>query len=178
MKIGLISDTHGDYMRYSLAMDILKDCDFFLHAGDVLSYNIKLSQDMINDLQKRHNMYIARGNGDNFNPLLIGKESLPYDMLLNFKTNSGNIIIYLTHSHKFYFEDIIEKAKDAGAGFIVYGHTHIKKLEKYKDLIIINPGSVSRPRDGVRSCGKIDTALNTAYLIDIDKNEIISELKY
>ncbi len=36
MKIGVISDTHGDYKSWIKAWNFLKDSDIILHAGDVL----------------------------------------------------------------------------------------------------------------------------------------------
>lgn len=49
MKIGFLSDTHGDYDQTMKALDLLKDCDKVYHLGDVLYHGPR------NDLPKGYN---------------------------------------------------------------------------------------------------------------------------
>jgi len=53
-----------------------------------------------------------------------------------------------------------KKAKEINADIVLYGHTHVKKLEYDGDTIIMNPGSV-------KSYG----------LITIDNDKINAEIK-
>ena len=55
-KIGIISDTHG--LLRPEVLEILKDCKYILHAGDV-------NKDEILDvLRSMGNLYVVRGNND------------------------------------------------------------------------------------------------------------------
>ena len=55
-KIGIISDTHG--LLRPEVLEILKDCKYILHAGDV-------NKDEILDvLRSIGNLYVVRGNND------------------------------------------------------------------------------------------------------------------
>ena len=55
-KIGIISDTHG--LLRPEVLEILKDCKYILHAGDV-------NKDEILDvLRNMGNLYVVRGNND------------------------------------------------------------------------------------------------------------------
>ena len=41
---------------------------------------------------------------------------------------------------------------------IVYGHTHQAHVGTYKDILIINPGSATRGRDGLGTVGLLTIA--------------------
>ena len=43
------------------------------------------------------------------------------------------------------------KALEIGADIVLYGHTHIGKIDFEEGIWYINPGSASVPRDGGRS---------------------------
>ncbi len=65
--------------------------------------------------------------------------------------------VFLTHGHLFGVKggtSTAEKHASAqGARVLLYGHTHIPE-ERYlpnEDLLILNPGSIGRPRDGIPS---------------------------
>ena len=57
-KIGIISDTHG--LLRSEILEILKDCDCIIHAGDVNKPEI------LDTLRMMGSIYVVRGNnGEN-----------------------------------------------------------------------------------------------------------------
>ncbi|MDM8129271.1 metallophosphoesterase family protein, partial [Paraclostridium benzoelyticum] len=67
-----------------------------------------------------------------------------------------------------------------GADILILGHTHVKELFIDENLIVINPGSTSIPKDGSHSVAIIDI-LESSHeldldinLIDINSNEIIN----
>ena len=43
-----------------------------------------------------------------------------------------------------------------GANILILGHTHVKELSSDENLIILNPGSTSIPKDGTHSVATID----------------------
>ena len=57
---------------------------------------------------------------------------------------TDDLNIYLNHGH------IYNKNKNKGfnKGILVYGHEHIPCIEKKDNMIYINVGSISLPRDG------------------------------
>ncbi|SQI41752.1 Phosphodiesterase yfcE [Leminorella richardii] len=53
--------------------------------------------------------------------------------------------LFLTHGHHYH----PQKLPPLGAGDVfVYGHTHIPQAEKWEQLFLFNPGSVSLPKGG------------------------------
>ena len=53
-------------------------------------------------------------------------------------------------------ETFTAAAKERGATFALYGHTHTAYTRYVDGMYIINPGSVSCPREGKPSCAYID----------------------
>lgn len=53
--------------------------------------------------------------------------------------------IFVTHGHKYAVKygtsSLCRHAKEIGADFCIYGHTHIKNIEKIDGVTLINPGS-------------------------------------
>ena len=60
--------------------------------------------------------------------------------------------IFLTHGHIYGVKRDISLLRQAavskGADIAVYGHTHVAVIDDGEDCLVINPGSVSHPRDG------------------------------
>ena len=53
-------------------------------------------------------------------------------------------------------------------------HTHIKKLEKKKELVLLNPGSCALPKDDIPSIAVFRDS--NISLINIENGEIIKSL--
>ena len=58
--------------------------------------------------------------------------------------------IFITHGHAYYVsmgeERLIQEAKERDADIVMYGHTHRPSCRKDENLLILNPGSMSYPR--------------------------------
>jgi putative phosphoesterase len=52
--------------------------------------------------------------------------------------------LFLTHGH-IYNEDNLPKLSDGDV--FIYGHTHIPKAEKKGNIFILNPGSITFPKE-------------------------------
>ena len=160
MKIGIMSDTHGSLLYFEKALNVLSDCDVLLHGGDVLyhgprndipeGYNPKK---FIETLNKLENIVIVKGNCDADVDQMVIEHPIqsPYVM-----SQFGEIRIILNHGYIESEEEIIDKAKKMGGDILVLGHTHVKKLYMDDNLIVINPGSTSIPKDGSHSVAIID----------------------
>lgn len=160
MKIGVMSDTHGSLPYFEKALDILKDCDVLFHIGDVLyhgprndlpeGYNPKGVIEKINNID---NILIARGNCDADVDQMVIKHPIQSPYVL---TQFGEIRFLLNHGYLESKEEIIKKAKTMGADVLILGHTHVKELFIDENLIVLNPGSTSIPKDGSHSVAIID----------------------
>ncbi|MGL4914364.1 MAG: phosphodiesterase [Romboutsia sp.] len=183
MKIGVMSDTHGSLFYFKKALNTLSECDVILHGGDVLyhgprndlpeGYNPKGVVEKINEV---NNILIARGNCDaDVDQMVINHPiQSPYVM-----SQFGEVRIVITHGYTDSKEATIEKAKNMGADILVLGHTHVKELYCDENLVVLNPGSTSIPKDGTHSVAIIDIIqtedeLDMNFeLIDINTGEII-----
>jgi uncharacterized protein len=184
MKIGVMSDTHGSLVYFEKALETLSDCDVLLHAGDVLyhgprndlptGYNPKGFISKINELD---NILIARGNCDADVDQMVINHPIQGPYVLS---QFGETRILINHGYVDSKEETIKKAKSMGADILILGHTHVKELYVDENLIVINPGSTSIPKDGTHSVATIDIVQThdeldlDINLIDINTNEIIN----
>ncbi len=152
MKIGFVSDTHGDAGAWERAWPYLKDCDLILHAGDILyhgafnpilkSYNPLKLAEILNQLPVP--IYFARGNCDSEVDTLALEYPLE-SLILHVVSSKGNILVH--HGHRYKEEKLASLAEKDGAKLVVTGHTHLYRLEKKKGLVFLNPGSPSLPKE-------------------------------
>ncbi|MGG7162591.1 metallophosphoesterase [Clostridium ihumii] len=150
MIIGVMSDTHGEFIKMDKAMERLKECNIIFHLGD----NYK----DVEYLKGKYNVEIIaiKGNCDTVNKL--SKEKI---YIVNDKT------IFLTHGDCYNVKsnilNLTYRAFEVNADIVLYGHTHIPIIDKLENIIFMNPGSVGKPRN----------AHSTAGIIEInDKNEV------
>lgn len=184
MKIGVMSDTHGSLVYFEKALEVLSDCDILLHAGDVLyhgprndlpkGYNPKGVISKINELD---NILIARGNCDADVDQMVINHPIQGPYVLS---QFGETRILINHGYVDSKEETIKKAKSMCADILILGHTHVKELFVDENLIVINPGSTSIPKDGSHSVATIDIIQThdeldlDINLIDINTNEVIN----
>lgn len=57
----------------------------------------------------------------------------------------GSHTIYATHGHR-YHENHLPPLKEGDV--LIHGHTHVPRAEKKEHYILLNPGSVSIPKEG------------------------------
>lgn len=154
MKIGVLSDSHGDKMAIDKAAKFLLQCDLIYHLGDNYSDIQYLSKKVLSNIKG------VRGNCD---PQLPGSEELIDEI--------QGIRVLLTHGHKWGVNQntfkLRYKAMETNCKIILYGHTHIGKIEEYEGIFYINPGSISEARG--RSSESI-------AIIEIERDNIIPTL--
>ncbi len=179
MKIGFISDTHGNLDYTKDAIEYLSDCEKILHLGDVLAHGPRNKitdgynpKDLAEYLKTKDNIYYIRGNCDaDVDEMVTEKEISKSEDLLSW----GDLTIYATHGYLESDNSRFYKGAENKANLVVNGHTHIKVLEKIEGIVILNPGSVSLPKDGSRSLAYYEDG--KIFLVDLDTKEIIKELK-
>lgn len=143
MKIGLLSDTHGIVEPAFKALEIMGPVDLLIHAGDHYHDATKIAARL--DVP----VHAVVGNCDS---RLEG----PEEKLLEIE----GVRIYITHGHKYNVKmslfGLYNRAVELRAAVVVYGHTHVAGYgytpspgcPNREGLLLINPGSVSKPRDG------------------------------
>ncbi len=133
MKILIVSDTHGrhDILRKVIFKE--KPFDLLLHAGDVEG-----GEDTIRELTGCE-CKIVMGNNDYFS-------DLPAE--LEFKIDAYKF--FICHGHRYGVsmgaDRYREEAESRGADYAIFGHTHKPYLAKEGKLTLMNPGSLSYPR--------------------------------
>ncbi|MEF9991742.1 MAG: phosphodiesterase [Romboutsia sp.] len=176
MKIGVMSDTHGSLFYFEKALNILSDCDVLLHGGDILYHGPR------NDIPKGYNPkeFVEKLNGTKNFLLTKGNcESDVDQMVINHPIQSpyvlsqfGEIRILLTHGYVGSKDEIINNAKNMNADILILGHTHVKELYCDENLIVLNPGSTSIPKDDTHSVAIIDIIQENEDEVELDINLI------
>lgn len=130
MQIVLISDTHSQNEILHALTEKYKKADAFIHCGD-----------LEDDPRLYPQWLIVKGNNDYYGKF---RDHL--------RLRAGTHRIYVTHSHHcsyLYREKNLERlAKEYDCDIVFYGHTHVSRITKTNDMLLVNPGSARLPRDG------------------------------
>lgn len=133
MKILIISDTHRKNDNYLRVLCKIGKVDLVIHLGDVEG-----SEYTIQEAAGCPVEFVA-GNNDFFS-------DLPSEKTLQI----GRYRVMITHGHRYYIgmgnEMLKKEAVAQGADIVMYGHTHRPVIDISQDIIAINPGSLSYPR--------------------------------
>lgn len=129
MLIGLISDTHG--LLRPEVHDALAGVELILHAGDVCSDTI------LDELMLIAPVYAVYGNCDDpWTPGLSQKIEMEL----------GGLRVHVSHGHELGRPKPAQVAAAYDADVIVYGHTHIPKIERIGSRLVVNPGAAGPKR--------------------------------
>ncbi len=137
MRIGIMGDTHGDLRSLNKVVGLAGTVDAWIHTGDYSQDAKHLAQ--ITKLP----VYAVCGNCDMYE----GRAAV--ENLVNLAGHK----IWITHGNRYlhgYGEDVLAAlGRERLADIVVYGHTHVPVVKWYDTVLVINPGSPSRPRLGV-----------------------------
>lgn len=179
MKIGIISDTHGSIVDFKKAMEHLEDADKIIHLGDVLNHGprnpIPEGYDpagLAELLAEDDRFVFVKGNCDSeVDEMVTGKEINEREMIIEVDPN----VIYISHGHRFSEEEMAKRAKENGANIVLYGHTHKKVLKNIDQVMVVNPGSLSMPKDDCKSFAVFDGDLMKIYELETGRLWTITE---
>lgn len=124
--LGVISDTHG--LLRPEAVDALRGVSRILHAGDIGAPEI------LEQLQTVAPVTAVRGNVDG--------GALARKLPLSEVIEVDGISIYLLHI----LEKLDLKPEAAGFSAVIYGHSHVPKIEEKNGVLYFNPGSAGPRR--------------------------------
>ncbi len=132
-KILVISDSHGRNDDVAGVLRQVGHVDMLIHLGDV-----ERGDDYIRSLVDCP-VHIVSGNND-YNLDLPQKEIF----------NIGDYRVMIVHGHTFYVNRgparLKEYALENHIDIVMFGHTHRPYIEIGDDVTILNPGSISYPR--------------------------------
>ena len=137
MKILIVSDTHKAHVPLEQVLEREKPIDMLIHLGDVEG-----GADYIEALADCP-VHIVAGNNDFFS-------ELPREIVVTI----GDYRILMTHGHYYGVSVetsmLKEEALARGCNVALYGHTHRPDLEIESEITVLNPGSLSYPRQNGR----------------------------
>ena len=170
MKIGIISDIHGNYeaLKSVLAeLDRMEIKEIYC-LGDVVGYYSQINECCdeliergIPSLMGNHDWYMASGGfcprSKSVNDCLvylrkvISKKNIEWVRTFAVQRFVENI--HMVHGgwtdpiDEYLLEPSEEYFSKIEGSIFMSGHTHIQTLQKFGDKIYCNPGSVGQPRD-------------------------------
>lgn len=135
MRIGVVSDTHGDSYILKKVIAAAGHVERWLHAGDYYQDGWRLQE--LTALP----VTVIAGNCDR-------TTMVPAD---DYVEVAGKTI-WMTHGHRYHVKygmaDLIFWGKEYEASVVVFGHTHIPYNNQHEGILLFNPGSPSSPRGG------------------------------
>lgn len=149
MKILIVSDTHRYHDNYLRVLERVAPVDMVIHCGDIEGGEYVIAQSAACPVQ------MVQGNNDFFSDLPREKEF----QVARYK-------VWLTHGHTYGVSvgnNLIKaEAIDKGVDIVMFGHSHKPVVDIDDDIIAINPGSLTYPRQEGRRPSFI--------IMEIDKN--------
>lgn len=154
MRIVVASDSHANNEILDLIQHHHPEADLFLHCGDLCE-----------DPEYYPDWIVVQGNNDYW-------LDLPTRRILRV----GDHRLLMEHSHRCsYFnreKNLVSSAKNLACDIVCFGHTHASMIRKMDGVFLLNPGSVTFPRDGKpRSYAILDVDKEIhAKIIFMDEN--------
>ncbi|MGM9873835.1 MAG: phosphodiesterase [Bacilli bacterium] len=178
-KYFVISDIHGDYKKLSLAMSLFNKDKYkkLIILGDVLyhgprndlpsGYDVKRCISLLNECKDK--IICVKGNCD----AEVDQMVLNFKIKNSYSFNFNNVKFYLTHGTH------LDKENNhySKHSVVLYGHTHVYKIENINDIFYINPGSISLPKVN-KECSYLIFDKNCVRIYDLTTNNILGEISF
>ncbi len=133
MKILIVSDSHGRNGNLLAVLERTGPYDMLIHCGDVEG-----SERVIHEAAGCP-VVMVQGNNDFFS-------SLPREQEIMI----GRYRVWVTHGHHYNIamntETIKREARSREMDIVMCGHSHRPVIDRRSDITLINPGSISYPR--------------------------------
>ncbi|MCL2484561.1 MAG: metallophosphoesterase [Endomicrobia bacterium] len=158
MLIGVISDTHNDISSIKEAVKFfnLRGANLVLHCGDIFSASAAKE-------------FAALKCGFK---AVFGNSDFEHSALENVISNFGIIqnapFEFTLKEKKFVMSHRIFTTAAGKYDYIIYGHTHIPRIEKIRETVFLNPGEACGWRYGRRTVALINLETNHCEIFDLD----------
>jgi len=175
LEIIIVSDNHRVKKGLEKVLKRYTSADCFLHCGDS---NLDRSTDVMRPF------VTVRGNTDY-------QQGYAEDEFVELESGTR---IWVTHGHRYSVnsstDELVKSAKNGSIetmdemlpiDIIAYGHTHKVDVKMQEGFLIINPGSISKPRDGTRrTYGRLLIKSNCyeIQIFDVSDHAIIKEFQF
>ena len=172
MKILFISDIHGITDNLDFIERKINECkiDKLVCLGDLYYNYYYTNRDDVHDFLNKYKdiLICMRGNCETLLDIEVS----------DFKINDGIILInvdgidmYLTHGNIYNYDNNSLSDKK---GVLVHGHYHRPFIRRKNEMIYLNVGSISKPRNEIATYGIYENRCFKIY--DIEDN-IIDEIE-
>ncbi len=142
MKVLIVSDTHGRHSNLDEVFRIEGKIDLLIHLGDVEDGEWHIRE------VSGCPYHLVAGNNDYFSGLPKEKE-----------ISIGKYKVWLNHGHGYYVSRDKQVLRDAalarGVDMVLFGHTHKPYINIEEKPFLINPGSISYPRQEGRKASYV-----------------------
>lgn len=139
MKVLVVSDSHKDLQNIHTVIRTigLSNIDLLLHCGDHADDAIRLK-----NIYSQLTIDYVYGNCD----------GLSYGTNRQKVIEIGGVPVFLTHGDKHNvksgdYDELFIEAQAYESKVALCGHTHCAYFRKKEEIILLNPGSISLPRD-------------------------------
>lgn len=168
MKVIVISDIHGSmYYANKIKEIYAKEApDKIILLGDLYyhgprnpltkEYNPIEVSNILNNLKE--NILCVKGNCDAEVDEMISE----FEFKENIELTINGLKFFFTHGHKYNIDNIPEEIE-----VLVYGHFHTGFIKHKNEVICVNSGSISLPKDNTTN----------SYLIIEDKNIYLKDIE-
>ncbi len=133
MKILIISDTHRHNENFLKVIEKTGPFQMVVHCGDVEGAEALIASSANCPVE------MVQGNNDFWSSMPREKEFY-----------IGEYKVWLTHGHNYYvsmnYEMIKQEAIDREVDIVMCGHTHKPVIDIGSEVTVLNPGSLSYPR--------------------------------
>ena len=128
MILAVFSDTHGNTAGMLSAVRRMRP-DVLVHLGDNLRDSAELAREF-----PELPLHAVPGNCD------FARREPDTDTFM-----AGLVTVFATHGHrysvKYGLDSLLNAAHFSGAGLVLYGHTHIARIDYYGGMTVVNPGT-------------------------------------
>ncbi len=150
MKFFILGDTHHKLDKALKVAERLKGVDMIIHTGDYAEDAQMLSEELGIPA-----VYVP-GNCDG------SRSGKDFEIV---EAECGNILV--THGHMqgvdYSMDRLLYLAEENDCMAAVFGHTHQPMFEEWDGIYLINPGSLSRPRDGSQGSYAVVTTTDSTF---------------
>jgi putative phosphoesterase len=206
MRLGVISDVHGNRVALDAVLDDMPPVDRLLCAGDVVGYNpwpaecvAELRDRDVPTVMGNHDRAVATGTAFRFNSMAAAGVEYARDELDDDALDWVESLprrrwllddrVHLVHDHPteqdhYTYPEEFDRSLLAAADdpeLLVLGHTHVQHHEVFEDGIVLNPGSVGQPRDGDERAAyavvDLDTDTVTECRVQYDIDSVVEAVQ-
>lgn len=190
MKLGIVSDIHGNLQGLEQALRLMGDVDLLLCPGDTISGH-RFSNDVVALLKARDAQVVLGNHEHEYLKHLAGAESqrqVADDGLVGWLGSRperleldlcGKRLLMVhstpwTHDYVFPGSRDMQRFAEVEADFVLGGHTHSSFAARIGRPLVINPGSAGHPGYGYAGDGfqRADAPTLSCMVLDAVSEEL------